>query len=285
MNIVYIGSSSSLSLLPLQALLESEHHVCLIIANADAHASAPQLPVVDAARESLASLALKSGAPLVRVGSNWRDCAKRIRDCSADIIFVSCFARRLPDEICAMAKQACINLHPSLLPAYRGPDPVFWQFRHGETDFGVSLHLVSPELDRGAILVRKSVSMPDGIPYSAACHRLAEKGTAALLELLSNMNAPAFLPEPQDETQADYQSFPEDRDFILNQDWPARRLYNFICAMRERTRYFPCHINGHCYSLTAAYSYQTARKKKLAIAGSRITVPCADGSVEAEFLL
>jgi len=178
----------------------------------------------------------------------------------------------------------CINLHPSLLPAYRGPDPLFWQFREG-ADFGISLHSVSAELDAGAVLAQKRVSMPDGISYSAASDLLAGEGASLLLMLLDELENQPLAGQAQDESLASYQSFAKKEDFTLSTEWPARRMYNFICAMRERANYFPCTIEGHTYVLTEAFSYQAGQQTNVKISQQRITVPCVDGSIEAHFLL
>jgi len=286
MNIIYFGSStSSLSLIPLQALLDSEHRVQMIVTDDDGKLGHHRLPVFEHARHSLASLAFQYGVPLISLNSGWSACRERLQACAVDVMLVSCFSRCLPETICALPKRACINLHPSLLPAYRGPDPVFWQFREGHENFGVSLHQVLPELDKGAVYRQRQVSMPDGVSYSAACQRLAEAGREAMLDLLAQMDAEVGPAIPQDETRASYQSFPEEKDFVLSSDWTARRMYNFISAMAARRTYFPFIMDGHTWRITRAYAYQCRQKKPLQIDEQRITVPCADGSVEAAFLL
>ncbi len=285
MNIVHIGSSTALSLIPLQALLDSRHVVQAIVADDRSHERDARFPLFDASRTSLESLAFTHGIALIRAASDGSACAEQVRRYSPDVIFVSCFSRRLSEEICAIPARGCINLHPSLLPAYRGPDPVFWQFREG-ADFGISLHHVAPELDAGAILAQRRVSMADGVAYSAACYKLAEAGRDLLLALLDEIEHQSG-PEqqPQDEAQASYQPFPAKEDFMLSTDWTAKRMYNFICAMQERGVYCPCIIGGHTYYITKALSYQTKKKTDMRISHQRINVPCQDGSVEADFLL
>jgi len=284
MNIVHIGSSTALSLIPLQALLDSRHVVQAIVADDRGHERDARFPLFDTSRSSLESLAFTRSIPLIRAGLDGAGCTEQIRRYLPDVIFVSCFSHRLSEEICAIPARGCINLHPSLLPAYRGPDPVFWQFRQG-ADFGVSLHHVSPEMDAGSVLARRRVNMPDGIAYSAACYKLAEAGRDLLLDTLEQIEHQFCPGQAQDETRAGYQSFPAKEDFILSTDWTAKRMYNFICAMQERGVYYPCVINGHTYYLTKAFSYQTGGKADMTISHQRINVPCQDGSVEADFLL
>ena len=284
MNIIHIGSSNALSLLPLQALLAAGYNIQAIVMDDGGYDQRSHFPLIDVSGTSLESLAYQQGISLLRAGSDWTSCIERLHRCSPDIIVVSCFPYRLPAEIFTIPSQGCINLHPSLLPAYRGPDPLFWQFREG-AGFGVSLHSVSAELDAGSVLAQKVVNIPDGIACSAASRLLAEVGAELLLMLLAKMKLQSLVGQPQDASQASYQSFPEKEDFTLNTEWTARRMYNFICAMRERVSHFPCTIEGHTYALIEAYSYQVEQQINVEISQQHITVPCVDGSVEAGFLL
>ena len=60
-----------------------------------------------------------------------------------------------------MPKLGIVNGHPSLLPRYRGPSPVSWAIRNGETEIGYTLHHMDAELDTGPILAQGSVTLDD----------------------------------------------------------------------------------------------------------------------------
>jgi len=284
MNIVHIGSSNVLSLIPLQALLDSGHVVQAIVINDCGKIRDENFPVFNSSSPSLELLAFRHHIPLIRVRSSWLECIAQIQRISPDIIFVSCFSRRLPNELCSIARQACINLHPSLLPTYRGPDPIFWQFRDA-AKFGISLHHVSAEWDAGSVLAQKRVAMPDGASYSAASILLADEGANLLLVLLDKLKGSPCVAKPQHEAGASYQSFPDSKDFIVATSWSAKRMYNFIRAIQERGIYCPCIIDGHTYLLTEALSYQLANTPKVDVRKQDITIPCQVGSIEANYLL
>ncbi|KAA3625738.1 MAG: hypothetical protein DWQ08_09010, partial [Proteobacteria bacterium] len=94
-------------------------------------------------------------------------------------ILVACYPARIPRAIRALARKACLNLHPSLLPRYRGAAPVFWQLRAGEAETGVTLHRVTSRLDAGEIASRRRVVLPDGAT-SVEIDRLLGRAGAAL---------------------------------------------------------------------------------------------------------
>jgi len=78
--------------------------------------------------------------------------AERLSEFDPEFILVVCWPYLLSEEVCAIAKKAALNLHPSLLPKFRGANPLEDQLRAGETSFGVSLHLLSPVFDAGDIV-------------------------------------------------------------------------------------------------------------------------------------
>ena len=69
-----------------------------------------------------------------------------------DVIVVACFPNRLPEHLLDRAQLASVNIHPSMLPGYRGPSPLFWQLRDGLRVVGVTLHHMSSSIDSGDIV-------------------------------------------------------------------------------------------------------------------------------------
>jgi len=105
------------------------------------------------------------------------------------------------------------NFHPSLLPYYRGPVPSYWCIENGEQRTGVTLHEVSPEIDRGAIVWQEALEIETRDP-DALDRALARLGAAMLPELLDGLREgrplpPRVLPaERLYRNHVDYKSFP-----------------------------------------------------------------------------
>ena len=81
---------------------------------------------------------------------------------SPDMILVSTFDQKLPKKIIDIPQMGAINVHPSLLPAYRGSTPTHWAIINGENETGITFHFVVEEFDMGDILLQKKVSI-DGL--------------------------------------------------------------------------------------------------------------------------
>ena len=133
MKIMYIGSSGALSILPLRYLLEADDSLCAV--GVDAHQDSflrdTRLSIIAAQNENVEMLARMAGIPLINLNTPLADCVRAIREVSPDILLVSCFGRRLPQQILDIPVHGCFNFHPSMLPAYRGPAPLFWQLHAG----------------------------------------------------------------------------------------------------------------------------------------------------------
>lgn len=136
--------------------------------------------------------------------ANSEEFRREILKLNADIILVGTWREKLKKEIIDLPKIATINVHPSLLPKYRGPNPYIQTILHGEKQSGVTFHLMTSELDRGPILAQSKI---DILPCDTA-KELKEKTVfqARLLacELLKKLNAGIVQPIPQNEDEASY---------------------------------------------------------------------------------
>ncbi|HEY5603979.1 MAG TPA: formyltransferase family protein [Gammaproteobacteria bacterium] len=201
----------------------------------------------------------------------------------ADYILVACFPYKLPHTLCQAARIAALNLHPSLLPAYRGPYPVFWQLRNGEIKTGVTLHLLSDEIDAGDIILQTEVPLRAGLRGRAIETRLGEFGAKLFLEALrlyqlNNVNA-----QPQSWIQASYMPAPKYDDFEICPTWPARRAFGFIRGTEEWNRAYQIKINGKTVYIKTAMAYSPSGKidNPYALDDNYITMQFSPGLVNA----
>lgn len=258
MRIFYIGSVGPLSLGPLQMLIDSGHEVCGL--GMDWHEPGNWLEItldVVGGRETnaLVSLAQKHDIPVINMHcENFSKCSQEIRSLQPQLILVSCYAHKLPDEILNIAPMGGVNCHPSLLPEYRGPMPLFWQYRDGVEKLGVTLHTMTSEWDAGHIITSESMPVADGMDGMQINLELAQLLSETLQSVLEDYPDNTTLTS-QDDSQASYHSYPEEIDFSVSTDWSARRIYNFMRATDHWGRSYPCDIDGKRYELKHALVY------------------------------
>jgi len=282
MNIVYIGSSGPLSTIPLQTLINSKFNISAVAVDSNKNDT---IPNINKNSDSLASLAFYNNVPLIKLTKKVASNVAAIKKYQPDIILVSCYARKISTEITQLAKTGCFNVHPSLLPRYRGPTPLFWQFKKGEEKFGVTLHRVTEKFDQGNIIAQQTIKMPDGISKAEASILLAKLASKIILKTLPLLQNGNFKEVTQDETIASYQSYFKKEDYAVSVNWTAKRLYNFIAAHKRTMITFPCEIDGEIYELIDVVSYQENAYKELnknmyCITDNLISFECDKGYIQ-----
>jgi methionyl-tRNA formyltransferase len=122
----------------------------------------------------------------------------RLREIEPDLIIVVAFGRIIPPEVLAVAPQGGINLHPSLLPRYRGAAPIARAIAAGETETGVTVLHVSEDLDAGDIILQRVVPIAPEDSTATLEPRLAQEGAALLAEALHLLETGRAPRQPQD---------------------------------------------------------------------------------------
>ncbi|HEX7526360.1 MAG TPA: formyltransferase family protein, partial [Gaiellaceae bacterium] len=97
----------------------------------------------------------------VLFASSRRSLARLLRAYEPDLAICTGFPWLIPAEAIAVPRLGIVNGHPSLLPRYRGPFPVAWAVRNGETEIGLSYHLMDAAFDTGNLLAQTSIPLAD----------------------------------------------------------------------------------------------------------------------------
>jgi len=153
-------------------------------------------------------MARRDGLPLrCWQRGNGVEIAAQIAELGTELVICSCFPWRIPASLLTLPRYGWWNLHPSLLPAYRGPDPLFWQQQAGETTTGISLHQMDEGFDTGPILGATTVSLP--LAHLRESEQiLGAEGGQLVVRALEQLMAGQLVSQPQDEANASYQPLP-----------------------------------------------------------------------------
>jgi methionyl-tRNA formyltransferase len=128
-----------------------------------------------------------------------------IRKLEPDLIVVAAYGQILPKEILEIPKFGCLNIHPSLLPRWRGPSPIRYTILNGDKTTGVTIILMNEKMDHGPILTNFKIKITDPkITYLKLHNKLAELGAKLLLETIPKWIKGEIKPKPQDESKATY---------------------------------------------------------------------------------
>ena len=111
----------------------------------------------------------------------------KIKEMNPDIICVVAYGRILPKEILEIPKYGCVNVHPSLLPKYRGSAPIQWAILNGDKTTGVSTMYLDEEMDSGDIILKKEVTIGKDETSGELWDRLSKIGAELLVETLEQI--------------------------------------------------------------------------------------------------
>jgi methionyl-tRNA formyltransferase len=149
-----------------------------------------------------------------------------LRSLQADVFVVVAYGQILSQEILDIPKWGCINVHGSLLPAYRGAAPIQRCLVDGVTETGITTMLMDAGMDTGAMLLTVSVAVSPLTNAQELGETLAKSGAELLIQTLQQL--PFLTPQPQDDSQATYAAMIRKTDWLLDWSRSAIELHNQI---------------------------------------------------------
>lgn len=129
---------------------------------------------------------------------------KLILTLNVDLIIVGTWKERLQKDTFNLPTIATVNVHPSLLPKYRGPNPYLQTILHGEKYSGVTLHLVTEKFDVGPILKQEKIEILDSYTSKELREKSVQVARKLVTELIQDFDNKILTPVAQDERQATY---------------------------------------------------------------------------------
>jgi len=132
------------------------------------------------------------------------NCKLKIENLKPDLIVVAAYGQIIPEEILEIPPKGCLNVHPSLLPKYRGATPIQSTILNGDKETGVTIILMDEKMDHGPILAQRKLEIEEDESALTLHDKLAETGASLLIETISKWQKGLIKPKPQDETKATY---------------------------------------------------------------------------------
>lgn len=155
-----------------------------------------------------------------------------LKDARASMALVFGCGYKIPAELFSIPMLGFYNIHFSLLPAYRGNTPVFWQIKNGETKSGVTMHRMTADFDKGPILSQNELAVHTGETSGLLTSRLASQSVSLIAMELEKFNQ-GKMPPPleQDESKATQIHTPTINDLVINwEKYSAQQITNLVNA-------------------------------------------------------
>lgn len=138
---------------------------------------------------------------------------------------VASYGKIIPEQVLSIPPSGTLNIHPSLLPKYRGPSPLPTAILDDEKHTGVSIMKLDSLMDHGPVVAQRSVDIVDWPTYEEFEQMMAKVGTHLLVEALPKYLDGALKPVEQDHTKATYTKKIVKEDGLIDIDNPNADLY------------------------------------------------------------
>lgn len=179
----------------------------------------------------VALYAATKGLPLYQPEDvNAPESLARIQDLQPDLIVTASYGSMLRQALRAIPRLGAINLHPSLLPLYRGATPIQSALLNGDRLTGTTVFCLNGRMDAGRIICQKHLGILPEENFSSLQARLAELSAELLLDLLPILEEDWLVPRKQYHSIATYTTKLDKKALCLNWDQPANNVHNRIRA-------------------------------------------------------
>ena len=198
MKIVYMGTPD-FAVAPLEAIIKAGHEVTLVVTQPDKQKGRGKEMQMTPVKEC----ALRHGIPVFQpVKIKEAASVAELAGYPADIFVVAAFGQLLSEEILSMPKFGCVNIHASLLPAYRGAAPIQWAVINGEKESGVTIMQMEKGLDTGAMYCKRSVPIDRKETGESLHDKLMAVGAELIVEALPKIERGELKPEKQEDRKS-----------------------------------------------------------------------------------
>lgn len=161
-----------------------------------------------------------------------------LRERRPDVALVLAYGRILPRGVLDAPAHGCINLHASLLPAYRGAAPIQWSIIRGETVTGISLMQMDEGLDSGPVYLERSLSIGPDETSGELAARLAELAAELTLEGLAKVVRGELVAQPQDETRVTLAPPLERAHGVIDWTQSSQSIHDLVRGLSPRPSAF-----------------------------------------------
>lgn len=209
----------------LEALLDSRHTVCGVVTQPDRPRGRGQ-HVTDG---PVKALAIRRHLPVLQP-ADLKDptVVATLGGWAPDLGVVVAFGQLVPDAILRLPRLGLVNVHPSLLPKYRGAAPVHRAVIAGDAVTGVSIMRVGPRLDAGAVFATATRAIGPDETSEAIETELSHTGARLLVQVVDSLAEGTAIETPQDDSLATYARKLTKAEGVLDWTQPARSLHNRI---------------------------------------------------------
>ncbi|MEO0136659.1 MAG: methionyl-tRNA formyltransferase [candidate division WOR-3 bacterium] len=162
---------------------------------------------------------------------NAPDFIKQLTDIAPDIFVLSAYGHILSGDLLKVPRVGGINIHPSLLPKYRGAAPIQRAIMAGEQKTGITIFFMDEKIDHGKIILQQEVPIGEKETYGSLSQRLAQLGGELAIQALRMIEKNEYQPIAQNENEASYAPKIKKEETFINWYEPSKKIFNLVRAL------------------------------------------------------
>lgn len=204
----------------------------------------------------------------------------RLAACEADVMVVVAYGLLLPAAVLSLPRWGCLNVHPSLLPRWRGAAPIERALMEGDSETGVSIMLMDEGLDTGPVLARLSTTITAEDNSESLGQRLCQLGCETLLHALASLPGSLASAQAQDDSCATYAHKIRKSEAEVDWQLPAVKINHLARALYPRSPVFTWHNGSRLrllHTQVLSNSGQAAAGTVLRCDAGGIDIACGEG--------
>ena len=280
MKILFMGTPD-FALFSLRALVEAGENVIGVVTQPDK----PKGRGYTLTPPPVKVYATEQGIPVYQPNTlRGEEFANLLSELSPDLIIVVAYGKILPANVLEFPKYGCINVHGSLLPAYRGAAPMQRAIMEGQTETGITTQMMADGIDTGDMLLISKVAIQENDNFETIHDKLGECGAETLLATIKELLAGTLTRIKQDDSLATYAAKIEKADCIIDFTKSANEVHNQIRGLSPIPLSFTYTPDGKMLKVCAT---EVAKREGtlapagtvLSLNGGKIEVACGVGSI------
>ena len=227
MRVLFMGTPD-FALFTLRALVEAGQEVVGVVTQPDKPQGRKQILTPS----DVKVCAMKHGIEVYQPQTlRSEEAYEYLKSFDADYFIVAAYGKILPKNILDLPKYACINVHGSLLPAYRGAAPIQRSVLAGDKVTGITTMLMGEGLDTGDMLLKSEYAIDINATSGEVFDALAESAPDLLIETIEKFTKGEIIPEKQDESKATYAHMLSKEEAVIDWNKSSEEIHNLVRGM------------------------------------------------------
>ncbi len=223
MKLVFMGTPE-FAVPSLRALASSRHDIAAVVTNPDRPAGRGRKVTPSPIKTLAEELELELLQPASLLDPEFID---HLQQSAIDLFVVVAFSI-LPRRLLRLPAIGSVNLHPSLLPAYRGAAPIVWALFNGDSETGLTTFLLTPRVDAGDILIQERVAIREDETAGELEERLKDMGARVLVDSIDGLEDGSVRPLPQSTQGLSLARKLSKEDGRIDWNQPSARIHNLV---------------------------------------------------------